>query len=266
MKRFLRVNFAALILIFVSITALGQSISQIENELVNAIKEIQKYSTYGTNYDEDKLYKANDVFEKKLVGYTKNVSTLNYKFVELNKLMLNATSEDGKFRIYSWDSETGGTMHDYSRVYQYQAADGKAYSQTEEEATVEDGGAGSFVYDIFTLDTGNGKIYIVCSTFIASTNDHYQSANLYKIEGDTLKDKVKLIKTSSGMTDSIGFEYNFFSVERRKGRPIKLISFDKKTKTLKIPVVIEDKEFPNGRVTNRFISYKFNGNYFVKTN
>lgn len=247
-----------------SLSVFGQNNLQIENELVGAIKEIQNYSAYGSNYDEDKLYKANEAFEGKLLKYTKNASTLTYKFAKLNELMLNATSDDGKFRIYSWDTETGGTLHDYSRVYQYQAADGKVYSRADKKATDEDGGAGSFVYDIFTLETVNGKIYIVCSTFIASTNDHYQSANLYKIESDTLEDKVKLIKTASGITDSIGFEYNFFSVEQRRERPIKLISFDKKTKTLKIPIVIEDKEFPNGRVTNRFINYKFNGNYFVK--
>jgi hypothetical protein len=73
-----------------------------------------------------------------------------------------------------------------------------------------------------------------------------------------------LIKTASGLTDSLGFSYNFFSVVERRERPVKLISFDKKTNTLKIPVVIEDKEFSNGRVTNRFISYRFNGTYFVK--
>ncbi len=62
----------------------------------------------------------------------------------------------------------------------------------------------------------------------------------------------------------VGFEYNFFSVVDRKERPIKLILYDKTTKTLKIPVVIEDEEFQNGRVTNKFISYKFDGTYFVK--
>lgn len=252
-----------LLLLIFSFSAFAQSNAKIEQELVDAIKDVQKYSTYGSSYDEDKLSKANEVFEEKLLKYTKIPSTLNYKFSELNKLMFNATSDDGKFRIFSWDTESGGTMHEFSRIYQFQSADGKVYSKGEETAE-EDGGAGSFVTDVFTIDTKDGRVYVVCSTFIGSTNDHYQSADLFKIEGETIKDKINLIKTKSGLTSKLSFEYNFFSVVDRKERPIRLISYDKKTKTLKIPVVINDKEFPNGRVTNKFISYQFDGTYFVK--
>ena len=264
MKNFARYKFVWLVFAALSVPVFGQSNLKIERELVAAIKEVQKYSNYGGTSDGDKLSAANDAFEKKLLKYTKIPSTLTYKFTELNKLMFLATSADGKFRIYSWDTETGGTMHDYARVYQFMGADGKVRSHTEKPADDEEGGAGSFVYDIFTLDAGAGSVYIACSTFIGSTNDHYQTASLYRIEGGALKDKVKLIKTGSGLTDSLSFEYNFFSVADRRERPVKLISFDRKTRTLKIPVVIEDSEFPNGRVTGKFISYRFNGTHFVK--
>lgn len=262
MKLFLKVNFIASFLIVFALSAFGQTNAKIEQELVDGIKNIQKYSAYGSDYDEEKLTKANEVFAEKVLRYAKVPSTLGYKFSALNEYMFNATSEDGKFRIYSWDTEDGGTMHNFSRVYQYQAADGKVYSKTDESAG--EGDAGSFVYDIFTLDTTAGKVYIVCSTFIGSTNENFQSADLYKIEGGDLNNKVKLIKTKSGLTNTLNFEYNFFSVVDREERPVKLILFDKKAKTLKIPVVIQDKEFPNGRVTNRFITYQFNGTYFVK--
>jgi hypothetical protein len=258
-------NFVVLISLAFALSAFGQSNAQIEKELVSAIKDVQKYSNYGENSDDEKLTKANEVFQAKLLKYTKTASTLQYKFSELSDLLYVATSDDGKFRIYSWDMEDGGTMHDYQSVYQYVGADGKIYSMTD-ETKGEEGGAGSFVYDIFTVDAKNGKIYIACSTFIGSTNDHYQSANLYRIKGKVLENKVKLIKTKSGLTDSLGFEYNFFSVVDREERPVKLIKYDKKTQTLKIPVVINDKEFPNGKVTDKFISYKFDGAYFVKVN
>lgn len=258
----MKIIIIAFLLLTSVIPALAQSNAQIEQELVAAIKEVQKYSTYAGNYDEEKLPAAQKVFEEKLLKYTKIPATLNYKFTDLSELMYIATSEDGKFRIYSWDTEDGGTMHNFSRIYQYQGADGKVYSKPDQ--TSEEGDPGSFVTDIFSLDTANGKVYIVCSTFIGSTSDNGQSAVLYKIDGNALEDKVKLIKTKSGLTDSLHFGYNFFSIVDRSERPIRLISFDKKTKTLKIPVVIEDKEFPNGRVTNRFISYRFDGTYFVK--
>ncbi len=265
MKHLFKLKFAVLLLFVFALSAFAQSNAKIERDLVAAIKEVQKYSDYGTSYDEEKLSAANKNFEEKLLKYTKNASTLSYKFAALEKLMQVASSGDGRFRIYSWDSETGGTMHDYSRVYQYQSADGKVYSQVDETAE-EDGGAGSFVTDIFTIDAKSGKIYIVCATFIGSTQDRYQSASLYRIDGEKLVDKVKLIKTKSGLTDNLSFEYNFFSVVDRKDRPVKLISFDKNTQTLKIPVVINDKEFLNGKVTNKFINYKFDGTYFVKVN
>jgi hypothetical protein len=261
MIKFFKLNF---ILLVFSFSLFAQTPQKIEQELIKNLKELEKYSSYGGNYDEEKNSKANEVFETNLLKYTKLASTLAYNFPFLNKLMMNATSEDGNFRIYSWDTETGGTMHDYARVYQFRGADGKIYSKTDGKA--EEGDMGSFVYAIYTVNSKSGKIYIVCSNFIGSSQDHYQSADLYKIEGNALKGKVKLIKTASGLTDTLNFGYNFFSVVDRKERPIKLIVLDKKTNTLKIPVVIENEKFPNGEVTNRFINYRFNGTNFVKVN
>ena len=246
-----------------TLSVCAQSNEQIERELVGHIKNIQKWSVYGSDYQDDALSKENEIFADKLLKYTKTASTLSYEFGELAKHLSIATAEDGNLRVFSWDTEDGGTMHNFATVYQYRGADGKIRSKIRD---LGEGDAGSFVYDVFTLNTKSGKVYLVCTTFIGSTNDHYQAVRLYKIKGDALDDAVKLIKTKSGLTDSLGFEYNFFSVVNRAERPVKLISFDKKTGTIKIPVVIEDKEFPNGRVTNKFISYKFNGTYFVKVN
>lgn len=262
MKAFISIIFC----LALGVAAFAQTNAQIERELAAGIKEIEKYGTYGGNYDEDKLPKAQDAFKNKLLKYTKKPATLGYKFPELDKSMYIATSDDGKFRIYSWDLQDGGTMHNFARVYQFVGADGKVYSKTGAAAAEDEGDPGSFVTDIFTLDTNAGKVYIVCSTFIGSTQDHSQSANLYRIEGNKLNDKVKLIKTKSGLTDSLSFAYSFFSVVDRPERPVKLISFDKKTRTLKIPVVIVDEELRSGRVTNKSISYRFNGTYFVKIN
>jgi hypothetical protein len=242
-----------------SAPAFAQSNAQIEKELLAGIKEIQKYGTYGGAYDEEKLSDAQDAFQKKLLKYTKIAATLKYKFAALDDEMKITTSDDGKLRIYSWDLEDGGTMHDYANVYQYLAADGKVYSKTNE--STDEGDYGAFVTDIFSLATTKGNVYIVCSTFIGSNQDHGQSANLYKIAGDKLDNNVKLIKTKSGLTSSLSFGYNAFSADEREG---KLISFNKKTKTLKIPVVVENEEYPNGEVTDKFISYRFNGKYFVK--
>jgi hypothetical protein len=242
----------------------GMDAAQIEKELIAALKDIQTYSSYGGGYDEQKLDNAQAVFEEKLSKYTKAASTLDHEFADLGQQMSIATSADGMLRIYSWDLEDGGTMHRFGRLYQYRNPDGKVYSMVEQPP--DEGMGQGFVTEIFTLDTTAGKVYIVASTFIGSTKNYYQTASLYRIEGGKLNNNVNLIKTRSGITNTLRFEYDNFSVIDRTERPIKLITFDKRTGILAIPVVIKDGEFPDGRVTNRRINYRFNGQYFVKAN
>ena len=254
-------SFSFITFVFMAFSAFGQTNAEIEQELVGHIKAIQKWSAYGNDYNEALLSKENAIFKEKLLKYTKMASTLKYKFSELDKYLYLSTSEDGKFRIYSWDTEDGGTMHNFENVYQFQGNDGKVYSKSSD---LEEGDAGAFVSDIFDIDTSKGKVYLARFSSILSNADAYQSINLFKIEDNSLDDKIKLIKTKSGLRSSLGFEYDFFSVVDRAERPIKLILYDKETKTIKIPVVIVDKDFRNGRVTGKFINYKFDGTYFLK--
>jgi hypothetical protein len=257
-RSFYLVSFIFLVFAF---SAFGQTNAEIEQELVGHIKNIQKWSNYRSDTNEDLLSKENNIFKEKLLTYTKIASTLNHKFRKLGKYLYLSTSEDGKFRIYSWDTEGGGSMHFFENVYQFQGKDGNLYSKSSD---LEEGDAGGFVSDIFDVDTRNGKVYLARFSSILSNKDAYQSINLFNIEGNSLNDKIKIIKTKSGLTNTLGFGYDFFSVVNRKERPVKLILYDKETKTIKIPVVIEDKDFKSGKVTGKFINYKFDGAYFLK--
>ncbi len=261
MKRLIKCNFVWLMMLVFSVCAFAQTPEAIEKELVELYGKINANSQYSGNNDSDLLEKANEDFKSKILQYTKSAPTLKYKFSKLTEDVSIATSEDGKFRVYSWDRMDGGTMHFFETVYQYKSADGKVYSSSRD---LTEGDSGSFVYDVFTVNSKSGAIYLAGSNAVGSTQDSFQNLRLFKISGSALDEAVKLIKTSSGLTDSIGFGYNFFSVVDRPERPIKLFTFDKKTNTFKFPVVIEDAKFPNGRVTNKFISYKFDGTYFVK--
>ena len=260
MKIYWKIFIAILFVSALSVSA--QDNAQIEKELTAALKQIQAHSIYGGDYSEEKLTAAQKDFEQKLVRFTKVSSTLGYTFNELDDQMSIVTSDDQKLRVYSWDLEDGGTMHRFARLYQFRSADGRVLSKIE-EIPAEGMGRG-FVTDIFNLDTTRGTVYIVCSTFIGSTKDYFQSADLFQIAGSTLNEKVYLIRTRSRLTNSLSFAYDNFSVIDRPDRPDRLIFFDKKTKTLSIPVVIKDKEFPDGRVTDKFIRYRFNGRYFVR--
>ena len=262
MKTISSLCFIALFIFVSALSVFSQSNQQIETELISGIKDIQKHTIYGGDYDREKLSRAQAVFEERLLKFSKFPSTLRYEFRELDELMSIVTSEDGKLRSYSWDLQDGGTMHRFANVYQYEGADGGVYSKAT--AIPEDGVALGFVTDIFKLDTKSGKVYIVCSTYIASGKLNLQSADLYRMDGTVLNDKVKLFRTRSGLTNSLRFEYDNFSVIDRPDRPTKLISFDKSTGVLRIPVVIKDEEYPDGRVTDKFISYWFDGRYFEK--
>jgi hypothetical protein len=255
-----------LFLLFVTIfaaSAFGQTPARVETELLGYLAEISKYGNYGGETDDEKLSAANDKLKSSLMNNGTKSALLVYAFPKLRKEMYVATSKDGKFRIYSWDMQTGGTMRDFAAVYQFRGSDGKTTMWAEND---EDESAGSFYPEIFQVASKNGPIYLATSTFIGSTSMHGQSIKTIRIDGDDLDLYAKLIRTVSGATNSVGFAYDFFSVVDRKERPIKLFEFNETKKEFRFPVVVEDEETPQGRVTNKFITYRFNGTHFVKKN
>lgn len=253
--------FFILALTFGASGIIGQTPQSVERELVNHVKAIKKLAAENSADAAPKLDAENDALKTKLVKYGKLPAVLKHSFSDLKKEIFIATSKDGKFRIYSWDTLTGGTMHFYENVFQYQAANGRVNARA---AVLDEADPGGFYHDIFQLAGKNGPIYIGRLTATLSTNDAYEEVSLFRIAGTKLDDDLRLFKTKAGMQNRIGYEYNFFSVVDRKERPIKLARFDERTNTILIPVVIADKASDGpGRVTKRFIKYRFNGTIFV---
>lgn len=241
--------------------ASAQSNSQIENRILGHLKNLEKWSSYGSNSDFDKLEAENVALKKVILGLVGRTGTLTFEFKKLKGKMFIATSDDGKLRVYSWDRETGGTMHDFESVYQYRGRSGRVHTWTE---TRDDESAGTFCTQIFEVPSANGTIYLTNSTFIGSTSLAGQSIDVVRINGEKLDTKARLIRTGSGLKNSISFGYDFFSVVDHPERPVKLVYFNAAKKEFRFPVVIEDDKTPQGRVTNKFITYRFNGKYFVK--
>ena len=245
----------------------AQTAAQIERDLLAKIKKIDKASAYtSTQRDDDLLEKVNTDFKASLLKYTKLAPTLRYSFPQLSKEVDIVTSADKKFRVYTWDRQDGGTMHFYETVYQYLGDKGKVFSRGIPASKNEDenGDPHAFAIDIFSLDTKSGPVYMLLSSSVLSTSEATQQIDLFRIKGNLLDNRVKLIKTKSGLTNTLGFEFDFFSVVDRPQRPLRLISYNAATKTIKLPIVIVDKKYQYGRVTPRSITYKFNGTYFVK--
>lgn len=257
----MKIIFFLSFLIF-AVPALAQTPVSIETELLGHLADVSKYGNYGETSDDEKQEAANTAIEEKLKKYGTRSDVLRYGFPKLKDEMSIVTSKDGKLRIYSWDLQTGGTMHDYANVFQFQGKSGKVHAWTEDRG--EDFGAGVFYHDLFQVSGKAGLVYLPVSTFVGSTSLAGQTIKTMRIVGDKLVHDAKLIKTSGGLQNSIGFGYDFFSVVDRPERPIKLFTFNDTKKEFKFPVVIEDEKTPQGRVTNKFITYRFNGTNFVK--
>ncbi|WP_243348640.1 hypothetical protein [Parabacteroides sp. FAFU027] len=249
-------------LVFCSFTIYGQNLKVVENELLKHLTKISYWAHFTGNAKisaEDSLDNENEIFYDKLLNYTSKIpSTLAYDFSELKKAhLIITTSSDKKFRIYSWDTELGGTMKDYESICQYQG-DKKVCSKSLNENRQE-GDIGCWYSEIFTLETGSKKVYIAYGNAEYSSSGCMQGVQLFSIDNEKLNDKVRLIKTKTGIRNKLYFEFDFFSVANRKERPVKLIYFDENTKTLKIPVVTNKL-----KVTNQFITYKYNGQFFER--
>jgi hypothetical protein len=207
--------------------------------------------------DQDSLSYYSDLFATKFITFIKNnPSTLSHKFKSL--IDSNAcgivTTKDGLFRIYSWDTWQGGTMHAYKNIYQFKSGN-KIYATLLDYG---EGDMGTYYTDIFSFKANNKTYFLAINGGSESTRVAYETIGVYTISKDTLNDKVKLIKTQNGLNNSISFEYDAFSVDR-PDKLNSLIKYDEDKKIISIPVVLE-----NGKVTNRFILYQFNGQYFEK--
>jgi hypothetical protein len=225
---------------------------------LDLLQASNKLFSFYQPHESDSLFKYSELLKNKTIELlSKNPATLKYPF----QMMIDGnffeivTSEDSLLRIYSWDTWTGGTMHFFDNIFQY-SYNGKVITEFLE--LTEDDPSG-FYSDIFTLRSGGKTYYLVINNGMHSTKDIVSSIQVFTIEKGKLNQNVKLIKTSSGMTSMISVELDFFSVVDRPERPVRVIKYDKTKKIIYIAVVHED-----GKVTDKFIQYKFNGKYFEK--
>jgi hypothetical protein len=259
-------TFLTIILTLFSTIASAQSLKKIEQKLAPYLSRIGtaiNHSYYDT------LEQDNDHFGKLLKKYLSSMpSTMTYSFSTLAKKGLDiATSQDNNLRIYSWDTHTGGSMHFFANLYQYRIGK-NIYAVSPKEYEGEGDDARGFYSEIFTVDSIN-RIYIGLYNGIYSTKDCGIRMQAFKIENNGLNDSLILFKVThyhfshdtdtmyTAMSNELGFGFNFFSVVDRPERPVKLVYYDEKTKTLKLPLLGD-----NDSVTNEFYYYRYNGKYF----
>ena len=241
----------------------GQDIKSIDKELSIAFGKIDYWANLkpGNIAYYDYLQIANDYFDSLLLKYTSsNPETITYTFNSLqDKYMAIATSVDGLFRIYSWDTKTGGTMHIFRNIFQYKSG-AKIFSRKVNPEDKLDGDPGYYYSSINEIVSEKKKYYITESTSVLRIGLTYNKVKIFSIENTKLNDTAKLIKTKDGIKNELAFEMDKDSPENRDRYVIDIGSgYDKAKKIISIPLILENSE-----ITFKKIKYQFTGKYFEK--
>lgn len=235
------------------------TVEQIDIDLRNTYSKLESHR-FVSPIEWDSIVEENLIFNDKIEQYTSIYpQTLTYKFDYLRGSGIRiVSSEDKLFRIYSWDTWSGGTMHYFNNIFQYRHGE-NTYSKLNDSSNDV---LNRFYSQIFSLTANDKTYYLAIGNGIQSGRDASQSIQIFTIDNRVLNDSIKLIKTKSGFVNSIDLRFDFFSVVDRPERPLRLIKYDSEEKIIYIPIVNEDRT-----VTDRFILYQFTGQYFeqVKT-
>jgi len=235
--------------------AQNSNLVKVENELLTDFKKIAGWRFSEKEGYYDSVLNANDVFTKKLLTFIKKYpSTIEHPFEKMIEEGLDvATSKDGNFRIYSWDTWTGGTMHVFDNLFQIRDKN-KVYTKyfLDEEGT----DSKSYYDSIYQMKIGNETIYLATDYTIGSTRDKGGSIKLFRITNGQLKD-ANIIKTGTGLHNSIHYYYDAVLVDHKQAWPS--CYFNAAEQMILIPLIYED-----GKPSGKFIKYKFNGKVFQK--
>lgn len=173
------------------------------------------------------------------------------------------TSDDRKFRAYSWDDHNGGTARYYLGLWQYRDGSGKTHIiNANWSKGDEEGGNSGSVTDLYTAQLdGNGTVYLLEESEKGSSRDYGRSIRLLRIKGDKLE-AAPLIHTKKEDLAEIFFAYDRFSLPDDDLQPVK-ITYDDATKTLRVPLIKETDEYPSGQVTEKKLTYRYDGKRFT---
>jgi hypothetical protein len=256
--RVLKTYPVILVFAFLSSELYSQSIvlKALDSDLYTTYEKIVDFK-FQNPIEWDSVEYMNEIFNQKIQNYTSNFpETLTYDFDSLGRAINILDVADGLFRIYSWDTWSGGTMHFHNSLIQFKSREQvgiKFYSSTYSSENYANG----LYTDLFSLKADNNVYYLAICNIKGSSRDSQEAIRIFTLEDHALNDTIGLFKTKEGLLNSIEVPFNFFSVVDRPERPLRLIKYDSDEQIVYIPIVYED-----GTVTERYILYKFNGEYF----
>jgi hypothetical protein len=252
--------------IFIFLNASAQNPKAVEADICRSFKRITYWFNYRREHSGeadsvlnayDSLETANTVFGDKLKYYTAHFPyTIKLKFSALNDEPLAIyDSPDGMVRIYSWDTEMGGTMHDFENVIQYRSGKSTKSVLMVDTAFAQDTYINAYS-NVYTLKAGNKTYYLASYYGIFSGRDRSEGIQAFSIDNGIFHN-ARIIKTRSGLHSKLEYSYDLFSVP--EGKNSVGLTYYPVSKTIALPLVTGD-----GKVHINQILYKFTGRYFEK--
>ena len=212
----------------------------------------------------------------------KDPASMDYNFDKLSRRFKDLeihSSEDGNFRSYHWNNQTGGKCYFYTTIYQYRS-NNKVYTivgsmdriLSHDTSIDEFADAGDDISKIHQFYNTKGKlVYIVETNQPGGTNYLIYGLQAITIENDSIvpyplfKGKPHKISWQKN-TDTNLYESNervyFYNIrdymEKHDGNYFTLNDlYNTETKTLRIPINNEDQELTD----NNYV-YIFDSDYF----
>ncbi len=167
------------------------------------------------------------------------------------------SSQDGRLRIVSWDTNSGGSGHVYYAMAQFRSHDGQighsvfAGPDGVETTTVAIGGE---VEKIDTIATNAGEtVYLVWSSKKGSAHRWIDTVTAVRLGGGCIE-PMPIFQTKKSLLSDISIEYGGEAADT--GAVLRLVRTKKNT--LLVPIISDRYEF-----SGKFFKYVFDGARFV---
>jgi hypothetical protein len=190
----------------------------------------------------------------------KQPATLSYDFKGLSKMRI-VSSDNKKFRIYSWVSGPCGGACSENVIIQYQSANGvkvKVENDVFDVHRTQEGVvcSGGSYYQIVTMRTkSKNTIYLALSSMQCAAGLSSTTISGFVIGPDGLNDSVGIFKTKKELLNSISYEYD---ASINNGKLLPEFKFSNGNNMLYVPLMNG-----YGQFNSKYISYKFDGTYYV---
>lgn len=268
-NRFLWAGLVLLALLFQQQVYAGVNDEKlISKEIAHLLEKIRYHHIDDTTDGQfDSLLVANENLADFIINTTQRVDMISMPLNDLKGSGINIlTSDDKNFRIYCWNTETGGTMRFYNAIAQYRSSNGiktAVLNRVDAKVSAEDFDPGYWYNRLHTVTDNKGKAYYLpIYVGVYSSSDHLDGIKAFTIDNGQLNDSVKIFKTTKSSINSIEYAYNSYTYsykgyDDKKDRDFyKIHMNDEKTKVY-IPLISEEK------FTGRWLIYVFNGEQFV---